>query len=698
MVGRSLELRQLERLCARSRLVTVTGVGGVGKSRLARRAAAGLQGRYADGVWWVELTGLSEGALLAHSIAEALPLADQSTRPMLDVVADYLADRELLLVLDTCEHLTDACATAADALLRAAPGLQIMATSRRRLGLTAEEVLTLEPLPVPRGREDMDDSEAVALLVERAPKTVPGFTVSAADTDDVVRLSQLLEGLPLAIELAAARLGEIPVDELVKRLPNRFDVLQVTEAAPDDGSPAASRSHPDREAPPWHRALRTTIGWSHELCTPAERLLWARLSVFAGSFDTEAAVAVCADEHLPEGDIPRLLGVLVDNSIVNWLPYSGGSDRYRLLDTLREYGADWLRALGEEERLHRRHLAYYRAFAHRADAGWLGPEQPAWYARTAAEYTNLRAALDQSLRRPEGHAALELVGNLWFFWHACGFPREGQYYLAQALAADRKPCPERGKALWAEGMVLVTLGDAEAIGARVTEIASTAARFGCAATADRADTLASIGAVMLGDHARAATLSQAVLDRHRCSPMAQPTQSAGCVRSVVYIGEGRIDEAVAVLHHVMADCDRHGEQWSRAFADYMCARAELARGRVEAAFEHGRASWLTKRRLDDSLGMAVALDVLAAAAVAAGDARRTAHLLGLAQQLWDTLGVPQLGVSEWTAARRSCEEQARGALGDDVYTTVFRDGYRTRQDDPDPLTPQGAAPGARPGQ
>ncbi|MFD4633766.1 hypothetical protein ACFVYR_31935 [Streptomyces sp. NPDC058284] len=180
--------------------------------------------------------------------------------------------------------------------------------------------------------------------------------------------------------------------------------------------------------------------------------------------------------------------------------------------------------------------------------------------------------------------------------------------------------------------------------------------------------------------------------------MAQPMQSAGFVRSLVYIGEGRIDEAVTVLDHVMADCDRHGEQWSRAFADYMCARAELARGRVEAAFEHGRASWLTKRRLDDSLGMAVALDVLAAASAAAADARRTAHLLGLAQQMRDTLGAPQIGVSEWIATRRSCEEQARRALGDDVYTIVFHNGYRTRQDDPDALTPEGAASGPQPGQ
>ncbi|MEV7190189.1 hypothetical protein AB0N81_00085 [Streptomyces sp. NPDC093510] len=693
MVGRRPELKELGRLCGRSRLVTLTGVGGVGKSRLARRAAAGLRPLFADGVWWVELTGLKEGELLAYSIAEALPLADQSTRPMLDVVADHLADRQLLLVLDTCEHLTDACAMAVEALLRAAPGLRIMATSRRRLGLMAEEVLTLEPLRVPRGQEDMDDSDAVTLLVERAAETVPGFTVPAADKADVVRLSQLLEGLPLAIELAAARLGEMPVGELVKRLPDRFGVLQDAGRTRDaDRTRGTDRTRDAEAPPPWHRALRTTIGWSHELCTPAERLLWARLSVFAGSFGAEAAVAVCADEHLPEEDIPRLLGVLVDNSVTNWLPGPGGSDRFRMLDTLREYGADWLRELGEEDRLRHRHLEHYRAFARRADREWLGPEQLDWYARTAAERTNLHAALDLSLLRPEGHAALELAGNLWFFWHACGFPREGQYYLSQALAADREPCLERGKALWAEGMVLVTLGEPAAAGARAPEIAATAARFGCAATADRADTLASIAAVMLGDHAHAAALSQAVLDRHRCSPMAQPTQSAGCVRGQAYIIEGRIDEAVAVLEHVRADCERHGELWSRAFADYMCARAELARGRVAAAFAHGRASWVTKRRLDDPLGMAVALDVLGAAAAAAGDARRTAHLLGLAQQLWDTLGTPQLGVSEWTAARRSCEEQARLALGDDEYTAVFQDGYRTSQDAPDPLVPGGGEP------
>ncbi|MGW7415044.1 ATP-binding protein [Streptomyces sp. NPDC054863] len=687
MVGRCLELEQLERLCGRSRLVTLTGVGGVGKSRLARRAAAGLRPLFADGVWWVELTGLREGALLAHSIAEALPLADQSTRPMLDVLADYLAERELLLVLDTCEHLPDACAMVVEVLLRAAPGLRILATSRRRLGLVAEEALTLEPLPVPLGQEGMGISEAVMLLVERAAETVPGFTVSSANADDVLRLSQLLEGLPLAIELAAARLGEIPVGELVKRLPDRFDVLHTADAAPDDGLPPAARLHPEREAPPWHRALRTTIGWSHELCTPVERLLWARLSVFTGSFDTEAAVAVCADEHLPADDIPLLLGVLVDNSIANWLPSPEGSERFRMLDTLREYGADWLRELGEEERLRHRHLAYYRAFAHQADIGWLGPEQYTWYTRTTSEHTNLRAALDFSLVLSEGHTALEIAGNLWFFWHACGFPREGQYYLAQALATDLEPCPERDKALWTEGMVFVTLGDPEAAGARASEIAATAARSSGATPSDAADSLASIAAVMLGDHPRAAALSQAVLDRHLCTPLAQPVQSAAFVRSLAYISEGCIDEAVAVLEHVRADCDRHSERWSRAFTDYMCARAELARSRVETAFEYGRAAWVTKRRLDDSLGMAVALDVLAAAAAAADDARQTAHLLGLAQQLWDTLGAPQIGVSEWVATRQACEEKARRALGDDVYITVFQSGYRTRQDTVDALVP-----------
>ncbi|WP_063801909.1 ATP-binding protein [Streptomyces sp. WM6378] len=674
LVGRHSELAQLARLCQRSRLVTLTGVGGVGKTRLALETALQQQPGFADGAWWVELAGLREGALVAHAIAEALPLADQTTRPMLDVVTEYLADRDLLLVLDTCEHLTDACAMAAEVLLRAAPGLRILATSRRRLGLTVEEAFTVDPLPVPRRDQDTAGSAAVTLLAQRAADAAPGFTVSAANAPHVVHLCRILDGLPLAIELAAARLAEIPVAELVGRLTDRFDVLHAADGA--------------REVdPPWHQALRTAIGWSHELCTPAERLLWARLSVFAGSFDTEAAAAVCSDEHLPEENIRRLLSTLVDNSLATWQPTADGTERFRMLDTLREYGAHWLRELGEEEQLQRRHLAYYREFTRRADAAWLGPCQVALRNRATAEHDNLRAALEFALSRPEEHSALELSGNLWFFWHACGFDKEGRHYLQRALAADGEPSLERFRALWAEALVLISLGDPHEAGTRVPEMAATAARFGDAEGAERARSIDALCAVMCGDVVRAVPLARGVLERHRCDRLAHPPLAAALVRALAHITDGHIDEAVALLDHMRADCDRQGEQWLRAFGDFMCARAELARGRPAVALGHARACWAVKRRLQDPLGMAMALDVLAVAAAADGRARDTAHLLGLAQQLWDNLGHPQIGVTEWTAARDSCEQQARHALGDDAYATAFHDGHHTDQNATDPLTP-----------
>ncbi|MFC6065416.1 ATP-binding protein [Streptomyces ochraceiscleroticus] len=429
LIGRRAELKALRELCERSRLVTLAGVGGVGKTRLARAVAAELQPRLRDGAWLVELSPLSEGALLAHTIADALPLVDQTTRPVIDVLADYLADRETLLVLDTCEHLTDVCAMAVEALLRAAPGLRILATSRRVLSVTGEQVLTVDPLPVPVTDDPAaGEADAVTLLAERAAESVPGFSVTDDNRADVLGLCRRLEGLPLAMELAAARLRELPVQELTARLEDRFAVLGDTECIRTDA------------VPPWHQALRTAIGWSHELCAPAERLLWARLSVFAGTFDAETARAVCADGRLPAEEIPALLSALVDKSILIWAP-TGGGERYRMLDTLREYGAGWLRRLGEEDALRRRHGDHYLRLARAGDAAWTGPDQFAWSDRMNAEHDDLRAALEFTLAESEGRTALELAGALWFLWHGCGFPKEGKHYLERALAADPGPYP-----------------------------------------------------------------------------------------------------------------------------------------------------------------------------------------------------------------------------------------------------------------
>ncbi|MFD0479265.1 ATP-binding protein [Nonomuraea thailandensis] len=359
LIGRREEVDGVRALLGRSRLVTVTGVAGVGKTRIALRAAAGLRERFADGVWLVALSPLVEGSALPYAIAEALPLSDQSSRPVTEVLADYLAERELLLVLDTCEHLHEACAATVRTLLAAAPRLRVLATSRRPLGCPEERVRAVEPLPVPEG-DDWREGDAVELLLDRAAATVPGFAIDERNRDALLRVCRRLEGLPLAIELAAARLRELSPERLAERLEDRFTVLGTTDHKVYDADP------------PWHQALRTAIGWSHQLCTPAERLLWARASVFAGGIDPVAVKQVCADDRLPSWQIPQLLESLADKSILIWEP-TGAGDRYRMLDTIREFGAIWLKDLGQDERVRRRHRDYYLELARRATPAGSAP-------------------------------------------------------------------------------------------------------------------------------------------------------------------------------------------------------------------------------------------------------------------------------------------------------------------------------------
>ncbi|WP_306318192.1 MULTISPECIES: NB-ARC domain-containing protein [unclassified Streptomyces] len=676
LVGRQAELDEVTRWCGRSRLVTVTGVGGVGKTRLAREAAAGLRPGFPDGVWWVDLSPLREGGVLAHVIAEALPLADQTSRPMLDVLTEYLTERRLLLVLDTCEHLVEECRAVAAVLLQAAPGLRVLATSRRPLGLHIEEVLALDPLPVPEADDDAADS--LVLLTERAAEAVPGRTLTAAERVEAARLCRRLEGLPLALELAAARLRELPVAELNRRLDDRFAILGDTE-------------HEDFDAdPPWHQALRTAIGWSHQLCTPAERLAWARLSVFAGSFDADAARWVLTDERLPAGQVPELLAALVEKSILGWQP-SGSGERYRMLDTIREYGAHWLRGLGEEHELRVRHRECCQALADRADAAWMGPEQLDWYERLVAEHANLRAALEFCLAEGDGPAALKLSGSLYFFWTACGFAKEGRHYLARALLLDRAvtpdpalgpaPGPHRAKALWAGGHVAVILGEAEsglrfAAGFREAVAAEGDEDAGFVTAA-----VAGLSLTLLGrlDEA-AAALDAAPPGRPGTGKYIAAWFATRTIRGFVHVCQGEFAEAAALADELRHEGARRGETWGRAWGDYVLAVAALALGRTAEAAALARAALDGKRRFNNGVGIAMAVDVLACAAMHAGHAEAAARLLGVAEQTWHTLGTPQMGIPPLVAARRDCEARARRRLGDERYAAVFASGYDTDLD------------------
>ncbi|MFJ8820161.1 ATP-binding protein [Streptomyces sp. NPDC102467] len=406
-VGRSDELAQVKAAFERARLVTLVGPGGVGKSRTALRAAAGLVGRFPDGVWLVELSALRDPELIPVTLAAVLQLPDQVGMEPLDVIVEHLRGRQLLIVLDTCEHLVDACAMLTDVLLREAAGVSVLATSRQPLDVPGEHCCVIAPL---------GPGDALELFVQRAAAVVPGFTVTDANREQLSALAARLDGIPLALELAAVRLRAVSLEQLVERLGQRFEVLT--------GGRRTSLTR--------HQTLRAAIGWSHELCTPHERLLWARLSVFAGSFELSAVEVVCAGGELAEEEVLQCLIGLVDKSVVQRIGENGG--RYRLLDTIREYGAEWLAQTGQEAAARERHFSYYRELGRRYWEEFLTPAQPAHYRLLRAEKSDLRAALEYAYQSRELAAqGLWLAAQLGPFWRALGALSEGRYWIEKGL-------------------------------------------------------------------------------------------------------------------------------------------------------------------------------------------------------------------------------------------------------------------------
>ncbi|HKT03812.1 MAG TPA: AAA family ATPase, partial [Rugosimonospora sp.] len=354
--------------------MTVTGVAGVGKTRLALHAAARRGPEFAGGAWLIEVAHLRDPALLPHTVAYTLGIPDNQRDDPVVRLAEALRDAHLLLVLDNCEHLVRACADLARTLLAEVPRVQILATSREALRVCGEQVLRLGPLPVPERAGS--DLAATTLFAQRAAAAVPSFTVSDENRDQVLDLCRRLDGIPLAIELAAARLRALSVAQLRERL---ADPLRLLTRGP-------------RAELPHQRTLRASLDWSYDLCLPAERVLWARLSVFAGPFDLAAAVEVGSGGGLDAADVAGILDSLVGKSVV-LREESAGRTGYRLLETLRRYGLDRLREAGEESRLGRALADRCLRLAERAERDWFGPRQAECFAWVGRERPNLRAAL-----------------------------------------------------------------------------------------------------------------------------------------------------------------------------------------------------------------------------------------------------------------------------------------------------------------
>lgn len=434
-------------MLSKSRLVTLTGVGGTGKSRLALHVARELQRAFADGVGLVELAKLRDPSMVGDTVATALGLTDLSNRDSETVLVSFLAEKKLLLVRDNCEHLSRACANLTATLLPAAPGLRVLATSREPLAIAGEQLWPVPPLSVPRFEESLAvgrwdrDYEALALFQEWAAGVVPGFSLDRDNSSVVARLCQRLDGLALAIELATARLRALPLTDVLARIDDRFRLLTVGNRA------AAARQ----------QTLRATVEWSFDLCTELERTLWARLSVFAGGFDPAAAEQVCADDGVLADEVFTAVTGLVDKSLLI-KDEDASSTRYRILETIREFGQEQLTER-QDAVFRRRHRDYYLDLAERAEADQFGPNQVEWVNRFQAEQPNLWAALDFCLAQPgQARTGQRMVGGLHWYWIQ-RYIRDGRRWLDRALVADTEPSRERMKALWVNGWIAAAQGD-----------------------------------------------------------------------------------------------------------------------------------------------------------------------------------------------------------------------------------------------
>jgi predicted ATPase/DNA-binding CsgD family transcriptional regulator len=661
-VGRRVELAQLTSLLAAARLVTVLGPGGVGKTRVALRAAQSVADQFRHGVCLVELAGLRDPELLPHTVAAALGLAEQDNRSRLDVLADYVRDQNLLLIFDTCEHLVDGCAMLADLLLRESAGVKVLATSRQPLDVPGEHTCAIAPFPVPdpddpSEADDGADEGAVELFRQRAVAVVPGFVITAANRRDVVRLCRRLDGIPLAIELATVRLRAVPLDQLADRLEDRFRLLTGER----------------RTAFPRHQTLRNALDWSHELCTEQERLLWRRLSVFTGTFDVPAAEQVCAGPGLPEGDVLEALIGLVDKSVV--LRMDGPRNRYRQLDTIREFGADELLRSGERDEFRHRHLARYLAMARDFNDHLTDDDQLRRFAVLSDEHAEIRTALGYGLALPgQANAAARLCTWLWGYWQI-GRMTEARYWLTKILFELDSGTLERAWCLAIRAYSAANQGDAATVIADLDEAESLAAQLGDDLLAGRIELYYNIACVLLGRAEQSAVHGQAAQAK-----MARAGDAVGLIHLDIVTGYQHFltgDPELAMARGASA-LDRLGQQsqerWLSSYAHFMVAAGEFAAGAHDEALRECAIALRFKQDLNDTLGIAYCLEVFAWLAAAQSRPRRAAWLLGAAEVLWQRIGTRLSGAAAAEEVHARAVKQASVALGEEHYLTVVARG------------------------
>ncbi|WP_405765320.1 ATP-binding protein [Streptomyces sp. NBC_01538] len=674
-VGRGEEVAEARRLLGVARLVTLKGPGGVGKTRLALEVAAGSAKAF-SAVWLVDLASVHEPSAVPGAVAAALGVADVGARGLEQLLTAHLSRRRVLLVLDNCEHLTQACADLCRHLLSAAPELRILTTSRETLQLTGEHILDVSSLPA---------DDAAELLRQRAVAVRPGFEVTDANRALVARLCAALDGLPLAIELAASRLRTLTVEQAVERLEDRFALLTT-------GS---------RTAQPQHRSLRAAIDWSWELCGREERLLWARLSVFAGSFTLEAAEGVCAGEGIDEREVLDVLDRLVAQSLVEH-PEDGSTARYRLLESIRAYGREQLVASGQEEWARRRHHDFFRALAERLHQDWFGSRQEEILTRLRAEQANLLAALEypgaaEGATAKDRQSRLELAGALLYHWVAGGFLSEGRRQLERALQAAQEPTPARARALLAAAYVVGEQFDLAEAQRWLSEAEELAERLDEPGVAAHVRGHRGVAALYSGRLDQALSLIEQAVAAHTALGDRFGEVTWRCALAIVQTIAGDAS-APKTSRQALDDTRTHGERWARAHLLMVLGRSAWAQGDQQEATALTVSAMETLRGFSDTLGVAKMVEQLAWITASDGDHRRAGRLLGMAQSLREDAGTAVVaGDPRDEGYHADCEAAVLRALGRAGYERALAEGAevdgpaqaiaRALTDDAEPAAP-----------
>ncbi|MDG3010161.1 protein kinase [Rhodococcus sp. D2-41] len=657
-VGRRAELTEICNALSTSRLVTLVGLGGVGKTRLALRAAASVQRTYADGVWLVELGEVRDPALVVDQVAAAVGVRDYAGGPLRDLLVEVMSTRSALLVIDNCEQVIDAVAELVQVLLERCLDLRILATSREPFGLGGEVLVQVAPLTTPRlgtaaSLRVLSRIDSIALFVQRAATAVQGFELTERNMVTVAAICRRLDGLPLAIELATARLRALSPEQILERLTDRYALLT-----------RGGRGVPIRQ-----QTLRWSIGWSYDLCTPEEQQLWGRLSLFVGSFDIDDVENVCGAE-IP--DVIDTVSALVDKSILIRDEVDGWV-RFRLLDTVRDYGREKVEHTDEYADLRRRQRDWYQRLALEAEAGWIGPLQLDWIARLRRELPNLRDALEFSLAEP-GDNATRIAVALYPFWVSRGLFGEGLRWLNRAL--DRpgdQSARQLAKALYAACVLGGLQGDLEAATARLDR--ARALDTGSTDPTTYAFVAAADGFVALcsGDPVRArARLTDAV-----DAPCAS-TERALQLTALRFLGWAHMSDdptrALAYHEKALALSESYGEFLHRGYALWAIGIDAFRAGDHDRVVQRLEAGLRLTRRTDDQFLIFQCLLALSWIAAERHEPRRAAVLMGAAEARRRLIGSNSVLYPALLVHQQRSEEIVRQELGPSKFEASQREG------------------------